>query len=267
MYKVIVSDLDGTLLNAQHRISDYTEDLIRFVLSKGIPFIIATGRHYRDVVGLTQNLGESLCTITSNGARAHDGFGKLLYQQNMTSVEAKEILTIAAGFNVHQNVYDGDRWLVEQPDLGLLAMHPSGFAYEEVKLLSEPLDNVAKTFFVGDTEVLQQLRLALIARFGVDLNLVFSLDNVLEVMAQGVSKGRALESILAGQNMDNTDSIAFGDGMNDLEMLRWVAQPVLMANAQEALKESLSGYQLAGLNAEDGVARYLKQQMGISSDA
>ena len=150
MYKVIVSDLDGTLLNAQHRISDYTEDLIRFVLSKGIPFIIATGRHYRDVVGLTQNLGESLCTITSNGARAHDGFGKLLYQQNMTSVEAKEILTIAAGFNVHQNVYDGDRWLVEQPDLGLLAMHPSGFAYEEVKLLSEPLDNVAKTFFVGD---------------------------------------------------------------------------------------------------------------------
>lgn len=170
MYKAVVSDLDGTLLNTQHRISDYTQAIIRSVISRGIPFIIATGRHYCDVTALTQSFVEPLWAITSNGARAHDRLGKVLYQQNMASDEAQEVLAVAAEFDVHQSVYEGDKWLVEEPNSSLLAMHPSGFGYEKVKFQSEPLESVVKLFFVGEADVLQRLRSALIARLGAGLN-------------------------------------------------------------------------------------------------
>jgi HAD superfamily hydrolase (TIGR01484 family) len=71
MYPVIATDLDGTLLNSDHQVDPFTVDTLRRLESEGVRFVIATGRHYRDVAGIRDVLGIDAYLITSNGARVH----------------------------------------------------------------------------------------------------------------------------------------------------------------------------------------------------
>lgn len=71
MYKVIATDLDGTLLNANHQVDPFTIATVRKLESDGLHFVIATGRHYCDVAGIRDVLGINPYLITSNGARIH----------------------------------------------------------------------------------------------------------------------------------------------------------------------------------------------------
>ncbi len=69
MYKLIISDLDGTLLNENHEISAYTKKIVEEVTQKGIHFFIATGRHHYDVFEKKNELGLSKAyTIFCNRA-------------------------------------------------------------------------------------------------------------------------------------------------------------------------------------------------------
>ena len=67
MFKVVVSDLDGTLLNNQHQISPHTRRTLHRLTAEGIRFIVATGRHHIDVQGIRNALGLEIFLITANG--------------------------------------------------------------------------------------------------------------------------------------------------------------------------------------------------------
>ena len=80
MYKVVVSDLDGTLLNGQHQISPHP----RYPAPSGgagIKFVVATGRHHVDVRSIRDTLGLDIYLITSNGAVVHDKQDQLIFNQ------------------------------------------------------------------------------------------------------------------------------------------------------------------------------------------
>ena len=68
MYKAVISDLDGTLLNNQHQISEFTKNTLKTLVDQGIKFVVATGRHIVDVQGIRQTMGFECDLITSNGA-------------------------------------------------------------------------------------------------------------------------------------------------------------------------------------------------------
>ena len=68
MYKAVISDLDGTLLNSQHQVSDFTRSTLKTLVDGGVKFIVATGRHIIDVQGIRQRMGFECDLITSNGA-------------------------------------------------------------------------------------------------------------------------------------------------------------------------------------------------------
>ena len=72
MYKVVVSDLDGTLLNNHHQISSHTRRTLHALTDRGIRFIVATGRHHVDVQSIRDALGLDIYLITANGAVVHD---------------------------------------------------------------------------------------------------------------------------------------------------------------------------------------------------
>ena len=81
MYKVVVSDLDGTLLNTQHQISPHTRNTLHRLHDQGIKLVVATGRHHVDVQGIRDALGLELFLITANGAVIHDPQDRLIYNQ------------------------------------------------------------------------------------------------------------------------------------------------------------------------------------------
>ena len=261
MYKLIVSDLDGTLLNAEHRLGDYTRDVLSALRRRGIEIIFASGRHFQDIRGLSGRLGGPDCLISSNGAAVHDRQGQLLHCRAIDPDCLPFLLSDPAFARVQTNVYRIDDWIVETPEPSLLQYHrESGFAYRVSDFAALDDAPVLKVFFFhDDAGYLRDLESLILGGHGDRLTITYSLPNVLEVMALGVSKGSALARALQQRGIRPADVIAFGDGRNDLDMLRDVGKGVVMGNAAPELKDALPDLEVIGSNAEESVARYLER--------
>ena len=115
-------------------------------------------------------------------------------------------------------------------------------------------------FFTTDShERLLPLEQAINARWGDRVNVSFSTLTCLEVMAGGVSKGHALEAVAKAMGYSLQDCIAFGDGMNDAEMLSMAGKGCIMGNAHQRLKDLHPELDVIGLNADDAVPHYLRE--------
>ena len=78
-------------------------------------------------------------------------------------------------------------------------------------------------------------------------------------MAKNVTKGEAVKNIMEKLNISLENTMAFGDGLNDYEMLSEVGKGLLMGNCAERLREKLPNNEVIGKNTENGVAKYLKE--------
>ena len=259
MYRLVVCDLDGTLLNPQHRLGAYTRDVLGRLVGLGVELMLASGRHFADLYQLSTELGATGGLISSNGAAVHDAGGELVHHQALDPACLDFLLRDPAFDSVHVNLYRIHDWLVERPEPYLLQYHQeSGFAYRVVDFADLDPQPVLKVFFYGDHRHLLELEGLVHAQCPGRLATTFSLPVTLEVMAAGVSKGAALEQVLAGLGRTPAEVIAFGDGMNDLELLRGVGKGVVMGNADPRLRAALGGQEVIGTNAEEAVARYLE---------
>ncbi len=261
MYPVVVSDLDGTLLNKQHELSPRTREVIQHLSEKGIKFIFATGRHFQDVERIRAQLGVDMYLITSNGARVHNPKGELIIQHDITPELVHLLLSLRKPFEdkVHTNVYKGEQWLVEveHEDLNAFSKE-SGFTYHMADFDSIEASAIQKVFFAAESHA-DLLPLSDQARelYGDQLYMTYSLPECFEIMAPGVCKGTALEEVLKLKGYGLQGAIAFGDGMNDFEMLSSVGKGVVMGNADPSLVNSLPGFERIGHCDDHSVAEYL----------
>jgi Cof subfamily protein (haloacid dehalogenase superfamily) len=256
---LIVCDLDGTLLTPEHRLGDYTRWVLERLRERGMELVLASGRHFQDIRRLSDQLGGRGCLISSNGAAVHDRQARLVHR-TVIDPECVDFLIGDPAFRgVHINVYRSEDWLVERPEPYLLRYHQdSGFAYRIIDLADVEREDVLKVFFYGEPTELKGLQGLILERLGERLTTTFSLPVTLEVMAKGVSKGAALAREAEGLGIELSEVIAFGDGMNDQEMLRLAGTGIRMANADPRLKEALPDLEEIGSNAEESVARYLE---------
>lgn len=262
-YKLVVSDLDGTLLTPEHRVGDYTRSILRGLREQGVELALASGRHFEDVRAVSKLFGNGVCTISSNGAAVYDGDGQVM---EMTAIEPAclDFLVRDPAFaSVHTNLYCAHEWLVERPEPALLVYHAeSGFGYRVVDFRRLEDQPVLKVFFFGDNSELRELEGYIGERCAEKVTTTFSLPITLEVMAGGVSKGAALERVCERRGIGVSEVIAFGDGLNDLEMLRTAGLGVVMGNADPRLKRALASHRVIGANAEEAVARHLDEVYG-----
>jgi hydroxymethylpyrimidine pyrophosphatase-like HAD family hydrolase len=91
------------------------------------------------------------------------------------------------------------------------------------------------------------------------VNVSFSTLTCLEVMAGGVSKGHALEAVSKAMGYGLKDCIAFGDGMNDAEMLSMAGKGCIMGNAHQRLKDLLPELEVIRTNGDNAVPHYLRK--------
>jgi len=260
MYPIIVSDLDGTLLGSDHEITSFTQDTLLLLAERGIKFIMASGRHYMDVEKIRERLGLDIFLITSNGARVHNKQGEVVFRQDIPVAIVEELLELPVGDDICVNVFQEERWLAnrERPEL-LDYNKDSGFYYQICDLKAADKRETCKVFFSGSPDKLHHLAKALEERFAGLLSIAFSTPECLEVMDQGVSKGHALAHVVDLKGHTLEDCIAFGDGMNDREMLSCVGRGVVMENAPAMLKQALPHFERAQANTQNGVAHYLRQ--------
>ncbi|MBV1775350.1 Cof-type HAD-IIB family hydrolase [Burkholderiaceae bacterium DAT-1] len=267
MYQLIASDLDGTLLNADHNVDSFTAATLQQLDAQGVRFVIATGRHYLDVRGIRDVLGIRAWLISSNGARVHDGEDRLVLSGDIAPDIARQLLQpdIAAG--AHLNVYLDDAWLAEGHGDWMGDMYDdSGFTYQIANLQAHSGEGIAKVLYVGDHDHLLTIEAKLNARFGDQLYVTFSLHDCLEVMAAGVSKGHALKAVLNALTIHPQQCAAFGDGANDIHLLEAAGHPFVMANASARLVAAVPHARQIGHHAEAGVAHFLRDAFRMSED-
>ncbi|WP_186266808.1 Cof-type HAD-IIB family hydrolase [Burkholderia gladioli] len=270
MYHAICTDLDGTLLNRDHQLDAYTIDTVRRLAADGIPVIIATGRHHADVAGIRDVLGIRPYLITSNGARVHAPDDTPLYASDIAPAVVRELVRlelVGEHGRVIVNLFTDTGWLIDREAPHLLEFHQdSGFVYRVADLPAYPAKDVAKVLYIGEPADLAVLAERLTSRFGDALYVTYSLPDCLEVMTAGVSKGRALRVVLERLGLDRAHCVAFGDNMNDIDLLETAGHPFMMDNANPDLVLRLPDVPRIGSNADSGVARHLRELFALDID-
>ena len=264
--KIVASDLDGTLLAPNHQLSDFTKLTLKKLHEQGYTFIFATGRHHVDVAGIRQIAGIPAYMITSNGARVHDQNDQLMYSQNVPQELVQPVIDIVRQDpNIFIHMYQNEDWLLDREDEMLAKFHSeSGFSYKRFEADNAPSDGIAKVFFTHpeqDHEHLVTFEQKLKEAFGDKLNIAFSTPWCLEVMAAEVSKGHALDAVAKSLNLTLDNCVAFGDGMNDAEMLAMAGKGLIMGTSHEKVMQALPDNEVIGSNADDAVAHYLEKHL------
>ncbi|WP_028536514.1 Cof-type HAD-IIB family hydrolase [Paludibacterium yongneupense] len=262
-FPLVASDLDGTLLNRRHTVDALTVATLRDLDAQGVRLVLATGRHHLDAAPIRARLGVRAHLITANGARVHDEDDRLIARHDLEPGLARELLSRGLGTRTLLSAYLDDEWLIERPFPMLLTGHrDSGFRYRVADLRHHDGNGISKILYMGGYGRLLKLEAQLLQRYDGGIALAFSSRHCLEVMARGVSKGRALSTLLDTMGIAPERCVAFGDGQNDIEMLQAVGFPQLMANAQPRLQQSLPGATRVLSNADSGVARRLRELFG-----
>ncbi|MFB1489831.1 MULTISPECIES: Cof-type HAD-IIB family hydrolase [unclassified Thiocapsa] len=261
--RLVVCDLDGTLLTPEHRLGDYSRSVLARLRARGIELMLASGRHFQDIRLLSDALGGNGCLISSNGAAVHDHQARLVQRSPIDPECVRFLIGDPAFRTVHVNLYRSEDWLVERAEPDLLRYHrDSGFHYRIADLGALAPDDVLKVFYYGEPSELRRLETLISEHVGDRVSTTFSLPVTLEVMAAEVSKGAALAVVAGRMGIALSEVIAFGDGMNDREMLSLAGTGILMANADPRLKEALPQLEQIGSNHEESVARYLEARFG-----
>lgn len=265
--KVVISDLDGTLLNKEHKISEYTKTVFQELHNQNYLIIVATGRHHLDAMPIIDGLGFPLYLVTSNGARIHSPDKELLFSYDIDSDSIKSVLDLGIDSEITTVLFKENVWQTNRHNETLnnfqteLNYLPEVVDFAKVEDLS-----AIKMFFTHNRHSkLMELRDQIVQKYPDLFSHAFSLPLCLEFMDKSVDKSVAIAKILEIENFNFEQSISFGDGYNDEKMLNATGKGLLMGNAPESLKNKLFNLEVISMNYDDGVANYLAQKL-LSKD-
>lgn len=263
-FKILCSDLDGTLLTTKNDVSDFTVAEINRIKNR-MKVILVSARMPQSMIYLQSRLGiEQNPMVCFNGA--------LVLHQNTTL--ANTMISIANTkilWNHCQNsgirigLYHRNDWCVSvtservEKEIFNTKAQPR-FEKTEDTLNRWELDGIGphKIMLMGSKAAMDDIAPILESRFKEDLNCYRSNDTLIEIAPKSVSKLQAIKSLLKDEESLN-DVLAFGDNFNDVEMLQNVGCGVAVANAREAAKKA-SNF-VTSANTEDGVAQFIKTHL------
>ena len=168
------------------------------------------------------------------------------------------------GKDIHRNIYLDEEWIIEYEIDGLVEFHKeSGYGFNIDDLSKYQNQEVAKVFFLGENKEIEDLEKKMKKDFKDELSITVSSSFCLEFMKKGVNKAETLKKVLKILDIKPEEVIAFGDSMNDYEMLSLVGKPFIMGNASKRLIEALPNVEVIGNNNEDGIGEKLQEIFNI----
>lgn len=265
--RLIGVDLDGTLLHDDKALSARTIDAIVSASKKGIEVVPITGRPYAGIPDSLKNMPEIKHIIYSNGSEIVEN-GQSLFSFSLNNKEAREIIKIVKSHNCMMEIFV-DGWGYVEPYVDKVFHSvftedsPIGsYVFGSRKVvddLDEFLQNgkgVDEVFCISDS---RENRDKLATEFeNYEGITCWCLEDVyFEITNSGTDKGEALSALCNHLGIDLADTIAFGDGENDLPFLQKAGVAVAMDNACDAVKAKADIITLS--NNDDGVAYIIEQ--------
>jgi len=256
--KLIASDIDGTIVDENNFISPDNMNAINDINNKHINFAICTGKSY--------SISKQLCSkfnanygIFGNGSHIVDlRTGESIYKHALSLDEIRTCLDFAEKYNLHMHVYTDNEIIT--PELKYMDLRNYKLNYSTgVKFLIT--DDIYKCILENNFQILQiaissdhsldlikdelkgdnDFTITTISKFGNYKDLIIDKEyEYLSIAPKNTNKESALKFLKSYLNLDNSEVMAIGDNLNDLEMLQNSGISIAIANAYDEIKQIAS---------------------------
>jgi Cof subfamily protein (haloacid dehalogenase superfamily) len=255
--KVVVVDIDGTLLNSKMELSERNEKAIKAAAAQGVQIVLATGKTRNSATALYEKLGIKTAGIFLQGLSLYDSEGKVTHQLTLDPNIARQVITYAEDRGFEIFAYSGLRILTRS---SAQRYNESLIKYHESCEVIGALHNIVgelpinKLMVVGkDGRSITALRWQLNLQLGKSARIMQAgIPEMLEVLPPGASKGAALKMLTKDLRVPADSVMAIGDAENDIEMIQFAGVGVAMGQAAQPVKDAAN--YVAPSNDEDGVA-------------
>lgn len=273
MYKIIVSDLDETLLNDDKKVSIKNRELINKAREMGVKFVPASGRGYASIQGTLEELGlkdmEDEYTISFNsGVITENKDNKILSLDGLDYERVNELFKKGLEFeDLCIHIYTKDKvyvfnFLEEEKKYLDGRMEVIEFTEPNIEFLKN--EDIIKILFMNtDHNYLKSIAKEI--KNPEDLEISYSANRYLEFNKKGVNKGSGLKKLTQLLGVDIKDTIAIGDNFNDLSMLELAGLSIGVNNMVDSLKDKVN-YITQATNNEDAVAEVIEKFI-LNNDA
>ncbi|WP_156285848.1 HAD family hydrolase [Oceanivirga salmonicida] len=261
MYKAVVTDLDGTLLNKEHEISEFTIKTMQKFIDKGYKLYIATGRIETGAKLISEKINRKVPLITTNGARVLDEESNELFSAYLDDFVRDTLVNIDLtkyGNEIFLNGYSGKNWyVVSEEHLEYYFKRRKDKTYKPYIITTDEFKNKKynKIYFIGKYEKLLEIREYLREKISEYANIDFVSKNSLEIYDKSANKANAAKLLLERDGIKNEEVISFGDGLNDFKMLSFFDNSYIMNNSLQELKELLPHKEVLADSDTDSVAK------------
>lgn len=261
--KLIAVDLDGTLLNSKHQITERTEKALKTAIERGVQVVLATGKTRQSARDIIPRLGINTPGIYLQGLTIYQPDGSISYQKTLDAELARQVITFAEDRGFVVVAYSGTHILVRTASVEGRKLTED--YHEPAPEVVGPLQNILDEMPIHK---LIAVRLdeprrinALRWQLGLQLDgrgrLVQALPDMLEILPPGASKGAALKVLLKELGISANEMLAIGDAENDIEMIKLAGIGVAVGNAVQSLKDAAD--HIVASNDEDGVGEAVER--------
>lgn len=262
--RLVAIDLDGTLLNDAKQISERNLRAIRDTIAAGVKVVIASARPPRSVRGFYRSLSLDTLQINYNGALVWDEPNRAVIAHRPILPElTRRMIDLAR--SQHADVLVSceilDRWCTDRIDPAYNTETAKLFPPDLIAPLEEFCGQpISKLLLMGDPPSVAKIKTSLEQACGVEVAIVQTEADLLQITVCGVSKAAALADVANHYGVAAANILAIGDATNDLAMIEMVGVGVAVGNAHPVVRETADW--VSATNNDDGVAEAL-QRFGL----
>lgn len=257
MLKFIASDMDGTLLDGNGYMSEEIYSIISGLKELGILFAAASGRQLESLKKRFMPVDNDIIYLAENGTYVVYK-GEELYSNVLDRDTVIELVGAVRKIDKSAAFLCGKKHAYAEDDSLIEFMRQPIFGYDIVKVNNflDVDDDILKISLFDSVDPRERSFKILGPKYKNKLYMAVSGYNCLDIMNMGASKGTAIQEIFKKFGINKSESLAFGDNFNDIEMLEAVGASYAMGNAEKYVKSKAD--HIIGSNNENAVIETLK---------
>ena len=266
--KIFFTDLDGTLLNDEKRITKKTFLTLKAWCEAGHKLVLCSGRALDSILHVFETLDltfPGVYLVGCNGGEIYDCSKKeLLLRRTISYSDVEKVFSLAEQYHIHIQTYSETHIITKKGGAELnyykKAIHTPAIIAENIfsHLPKEPCKCLA--IELTDLDRLEQFRQEIKSQLGSRLSVIYSNPNYIEVFPVESGKGSSIIWLCKHLNIPVENSLAAGDEMNDISMIQTAGLGIAMCNGRKEVQE-LADIVTSSDNNEDGLVKILEQKM------
>lgn len=263
MIRLIATDLDDTLLDAGSRLTDRTVRALRRAMDAGARVALSSGRMTEAMEPFGRQIGVNAPMILYNGALIQDfRDGTTYFSRPIPLATARAVARALEEMGVYVQAYPGRGYFCRKRTK-YTDLYESSIRVP-CEAVGTPLSqwmegDMVKLLAIAEPGEIDDAQARLTRMFPQGVCFAKSKPRYLEVVREGVDKGRAIEALAGALGVAREEVMAFGDGQNDAPMIRWAGLGVAMENAVDECRRA--AVRIAPRNTEDGVAQVVERML------